>query len=270
MASSNDDLHHSKQEYFTPAIASKYVTSIFSSPMHNAWISSLIHERLELQSGHRLVDMGCGPGVEAMLLLNKMNNAIHVIGVDPSQGMVDEFRKLAGENPNVEAVCIDAVRFSQTNEFSPYDRMLLKSVIHLIAPEQLPIALQGFYRQLAPKHGKLLIVRSSYIGEIAPFDERTKNLFYKDSLLHALHDQLRQAGFTRVEEETVTFEFPPGSVTVDDWLYIAENRLWTPLSKENINDEQMKDLLHHIRQQFESSNGFQTISKQLVMKCSTD
>ena len=80
MSASSDDQHETKTNYFTPEIASKYANTIFSSPLHNEWISSLIYDSLELQPGHILVDMGCGPGLESIIILNKMKNEIHVIG----------------------------------------------------------------------------------------------------------------------------------------------------------------------------------------------
>jgi len=43
-------------------------------------ILSLIYHSLEIQPGHILVDMGCSPGLESKLILNKMNNQIHIIG----------------------------------------------------------------------------------------------------------------------------------------------------------------------------------------------
>jgi cyclopropane fatty-acyl-phospholipid synthase-like methyltransferase len=80
MSASSDDQHETKTVYFTPAIASKYVNTVFSSPLHTEWISSLICDSLELQPGHILVDMGCGPGLESRAILDKMKNEIHVIG----------------------------------------------------------------------------------------------------------------------------------------------------------------------------------------------
>lgn len=77
-----------------------------------------------------------------------------------------------------------------------------------------------------------MITRSVFIGEIASFDERT--------------EELKQAV---------------------DGIYIAENRLWTSLSKENVDDAQMKALIDHIHQQFQRPDGFKTIDKQLIIRC---
>jgi hypothetical protein len=80
MSTSSHDQHETKTVYFTPAIALKYANTIFSSPLHTEWISSLIYDLLQLQPGHKLVDMGCGPGLESRAILDKMKNEIHVIG----------------------------------------------------------------------------------------------------------------------------------------------------------------------------------------------
>jgi len=80
MSASSVDQDETKANYFTPTIASKYVSTAFTSPLFTEWISSLMYDSLELQPGHRLVDIGCGPGLELITLQNKMKNEIHVIG----------------------------------------------------------------------------------------------------------------------------------------------------------------------------------------------
>ena len=80
MTTASDDQNATKTNYFSSEIATKYTHSIFSTPAHNEWILSLILHALELEPGHVLVDMGCGPGLELLTLLNKMQNQIHVVG----------------------------------------------------------------------------------------------------------------------------------------------------------------------------------------------
>lgn len=80
MSASSDNEHDTKTNYFTPTIASKYINTVFNSPLHSERISSLIYDWLELQAGHIVVDMGCGPGLQSIAMLNKMENSIHVIG----------------------------------------------------------------------------------------------------------------------------------------------------------------------------------------------
>lgn len=80
MSASSKDQRQPKKNYFTSAIASKYVNTIFNSPLYTRWISSLIYDLLEIRPGHVVVDMGCGPGLESIELLKKMKNEIHVIG----------------------------------------------------------------------------------------------------------------------------------------------------------------------------------------------
>jgi hypothetical protein len=187
--------------------------------------------------------------------------------VDPSQGMLDIFNKESGSNPNIETVCMDAVTFSQSTHYSPYDRIFLKAMVHLLTEEERLMVLKGFYKQLAPNNGKLLIIRGLYTDEILPFDERTKSFFRKARSLGTLLDDLKHAGFKQIEQETVTFEYPPNSVKAEDWIYILENRLWTLFSKENINEQQMKDLIDHVKRQYESPINFQTTDKQTIIKC---
>jgi hypothetical protein len=184
--------------------------------------------------------------------------------------MLNEFRKQFGSNSNIKTVCMDAVTFSQSTDYSPYDRIFSKNMVHLLTHEERLIAFKGFYKQLTPNNGKLLIIRSPGTGENLPFDERTKSLFGDGKSLETWIDELKHAGFKQVQHETFTFEYPPDSVKAEDWIYLIENRLWTIFSKDNINEGQMKDLIDHIRRQYESPNNFQTIDIQIIIKCTVE
>jgi hypothetical protein len=195
---------------------------------------------------------------------------VFLIGVDPSQAMLDEFRKGSDSNPNIETLCMNAVTFSQSVHYSPYDRIFLKDVIHLLTDKERSIAFEGFYKQLALNNGKLLIIRGSYADDIFPFDERTKSFFRNGTILTTLPDELKHAGFKHIVEETFTYEYPPNSITAEDWINLVENRLWTIFSKENINEQQMADLIDHIRRQYESPNNFQANDRQTIITCCTE
>jgi hypothetical protein len=82
-----------------------------------------------------------------------------------------------------------------------------------------------------------------------------------------LFEELKNAGFKQIQEETFTFEYLQNSVTAEDWIYLIENRVWTQFSEENINEQQMKDSIYHVRKQFESPINFQTVAKQTITKC---
>jgi hypothetical protein len=112
-----------------------------------------------------------------------------------------------------------------------------------------------------------LISQSPYVDEIIPFDERTKSLFRRAKTLDTLFEELKNAGFKQIQEETFTFEYLQNSVTAEDWIYLIENRVWTQFSEENINEQQMKDSIYHVRKQFESPINFQTVAKQTITKC---
>ena len=189
------------------------------------------------------------------------------LGVDTSQGMLDIFREGSELNPNVKTVCMDAVSFSQSREYSSYDRIFLKQVVHLLTHEQRLIAFEGFYKQLALKKGKLSILYGVGVNEVFPFDERTKSLFGETDVFQTLFDELSYAGFKEIQQETFTFNYPPNSIKAEDWIYLVENRLWTMFSKQNMNEQQMNDLINHIKGQYKSPNNFQAIDKETVIKC---
>ena len=174
----------------------------------------------------------------------------------------------SNSNPNIDTVCMDAVEFSQSTKYSPYDRIMLKGMAHLLTHEERLLTMEGFRKHLAPNNGKLLIIFNVRAPELFPFDERTQHLFEKDDLdLELLYAELKHAGFKNIQQQTFTYEFPPNSIKADDWIYILENRLWTQFSEKNINKQQMADLLNHVRKQFENPVNFQTRSRQTIIKC---
>lgn len=189
------------------------------------------------------------------------------LGVDSSQDMLEEFKKKVGENPNVTLVCMDAVEFSKSTEYAPYDRILFKWMIHLLTKEERLEAFKGYYQQLLPKNGQLLIASSASAEQYFPFDERTKELFRDGKSPEIWINELEQAGFKDIEQDLITFEFPPDTVHAEDWIYIVKNRVWTCLSEENVNEEQIVALINHIKRQYERPDGFKTITKQLIIRC---
>ncbi|CAF4769927.1 unnamed protein product, partial [Rotaria sp. Silwood2] len=166
--------------------------------------------------------------------------------------MLDVFRTGSHLNPNIEIICMDAVTFSQSTQHSSYDRIFLKGMVHLLTHEERLIAFEGFYKQIASKNGKLLIISNHHALQFFPFDERTKSLCQKILGVETLLDELKHAGFKQIQEKTFTYEFPQNTVKVEDWIYLIENRLWTLFSEENINQEQMKDLIDHVKKQHAS------------------
>ena len=135
MSASSDNQHETKINYFTPTEVSKYVNTIINSPLYNEWITSLIYSSLELHPVHILVDMSCDPDLQSIIILNRMKNQTRVIdkyrsvperhnskqlidyvGMDTSQSMLDNFRKVSNLNPSIETVCMDAVTFDERTE----------------------------------------------------------------------------------------------------------------------------------------------------------
>ena len=180
--------------------------------------------------------------------------------------MLDIFTNGSDSNPNIQATCMDAVAFSQSAHYSSYDRIFLKGMVHLLTHEERLIAFEGFYKQLAPTNGKLLIICGLHAGQTTPFDERTKALF-ENFQVETLYEELQYAGFKQIQQETFTFEYPPNSVKAEDWIHVIENRLWTMFSEENMNEQQMRNLIDHVRRQYESPINFQTIDKDTIIKC---
>ncbi len=100
-----------------------------------------------------------------------------------------------------------------------------------------------------------LISQSPYVDEIIPFDERTKSLFRRAKTLDTLFEELKNAGFKQIQEETFTFEYLQNSVTAEDWIYLIENRVWTQFSEENT-----------IRESDQFSNGSQANDNKMLRR----
>lgn len=99
-----------------------------------------------------------------------------------------------------------------------------------------------------PNHGQLSIILSASSGDISPFDERTKEFSRNNAVIESILIQLKDADFKNLDQEIITCDFSPGTIKAEDWIYIVENRLWTAFFKENIDDNQMRDLISHIKQ----------------------
>ncbi|MFK7740879.1 MAG: methyltransferase domain-containing protein [Planctomycetota bacterium] len=72
--------------------------------------------RARLQQGHRVLDVGCGPGYASCELGHLVGRAGSVLGVDESQGFVDRANELAAARgmPHVQARAGDVQQLAST------------------------------------------------------------------------------------------------------------------------------------------------------------
>jgi 2-polyprenyl-3-methyl-5-hydroxy-6-metoxy-1,4-benzoquinol methylase len=121
------------QEFFD-ATAHEYMDEEYAEPWKEEVDFYL--ETLNLPSGSRILDLGCGPGRHSIELARR---GYQVTGVDFSSGMLAQARE-AAQNAKVEVewICCDATQFIAAE---PFDACIcaLEAAFGFMTPEQDPI-----------------------------------------------------------------------------------------------------------------------------------
>jgi ubiquinone/menaquinone biosynthesis C-methylase UbiE len=115
------------------------------------WMSGCIFARLRVNSGDRVLDVGCGTGLYARRLAERTGS---VVCVDPSARMLAQLP----DDPRMLAVQASAENLVSGSVLLPVDRfeaILVKEVIHHVTDRGAVIG--GLARLLAPS-GRLLVV----------------------------------------------------------------------------------------------------------------
>jgi SAM-dependent methyltransferase len=68
-------------------------------------------QRLALQKGEKVVDVGCGAGTTVLSLSKGTTDAGEVLGLDASQALMDLAKKRTEHLTNVEMICTDAATY---------------------------------------------------------------------------------------------------------------------------------------------------------------
>ncbi|MPZ21275.1 MAG: methyltransferase domain-containing protein [Luteitalea sp.] len=112
-------------------------------------LTSKMIEKLELEEGDRLVDLGCGTGMYSLDILAQVALTNPVIGVDPFPQML---AKIPEEAP-MTRVALDALVFSARD--GAYDKILMKEAVHHVDDKALLFS--NLFQRLSA-HGRLLLV----------------------------------------------------------------------------------------------------------------
>lgn len=128
-----------------------------------------------IEEGEKVLDFGCGAGVDTIFAAKMTGDTGRVIGIDIVPEMLDKAKK------NRDALGLTNVEFAvskgETLEFSEgyFDTIISNSVINLVPEKE--VILKEFYRCLKPG-GKLLLVDQIFTGEqIKEHAARVKSWF---------------------------------------------------------------------------------------------
>lgn len=147
-------------------------------------------------AGFPLVDIGCGPGRDALLLAQM---GFTVLGTDLSEAMLDEARKRTHEQPGVERITFQRMdmRHLELSDASCAGLWVSASFLHIPKSENLAVLLE--FARVLPSGGPItLLVKERDAGEAERYEKQrqtgTTRFFarYNGAELWML---LEQAGF---------------------------------------------------------------------------
>jgi protein-L-isoaspartate(D-aspartate) O-methyltransferase len=137
-----------EEAYNDQAIATKFYNGTAISSSSQPAVMAIMLEQLQLEPGHRVLEIGAGTGYNAALMAHIVGESGQVITIDIDDDTVAGARAhLASANFNsVQVICSDG-GFGYP-EAAPFDRIILTVGVRDIAP--------AWYEQLAPS-GRLLL-----------------------------------------------------------------------------------------------------------------
>lgn len=206
-----------------------------TSPEYPARVTELIAEALELKQGHRLADVGCGRGTYAVRLRRLVGLQEPVVCVDPHEPDL-----VALPSQGLRALRATAQEFAA--QAHVYDRLLLKEVVHHIAP--LDTFFDGVAVHLAPR-GRFVVVMWPPTLEHYPLFDAARDLFRRKQPHY--EDVARAAvasGFlVEVEQHAVSVSFAR-----ERWLAMVGRRYMSLLA--SFSDEDLAAGIAEIRERY--------------------
>lgn len=143
-------------------------------------------DNLDFKPDDKFVDLGGGTGIFTKSILEHVEFNEPVLLVDPYQEMLE----LAGENPGIKCLQMDAMAFSEQPEC--YDKILIKEAVHHI--EDRAGLFANLYERLN-SGGILLLVHVPPKLDYPLFDAALKRAEERHADPNELFDLLTKAGF---------------------------------------------------------------------------
>ncbi|QLY32096.1 class I SAM-dependent methyltransferase [Nocardia huaxiensis] len=113
------------------------------------------------KAGDHVLDIGCGPGRLARALSRSVGAQGRVVGVDPSEPMIEYSRKHAPANSRFDLGAAQSLSYADAS----FDVVTSTFAMHHIAEADRSTALAGMFRVLRPG-GRLLLVDAHPTGGV--------------------------------------------------------------------------------------------------------
>jgi ubiquinone/menaquinone biosynthesis C-methylase UbiE len=170
---------------------------------------SLARAALRAETGHRVLDIGCGPGYYVTELVSEVGREGSVVGLDSSADMLAIARGRADGMGNAEFVEAPATKLPGDED--EFDRVISVQVLEYV--EDTSAALAEMYRVLKP--GGRVVVWDSDWSSVAWYSRDAERMAavldaWHDHLVHralphTLAPSLRRAGFADVHLDAYAF-----------------------------------------------------------------
>lgn len=178
------------------------VPSIFAP-----WAQKLIERARPIGPADRILDLGCGTGIVARILRDRLGGAARITGLDVNAGMLDKARSLAPDLTWVEGNAaalpfpdrsFEVVLAQQVLQFVPDRAAAAREIHRVLAPGGRLVASTWRPRREQPLYEALGQIAEKHLG---PGNDKRWSL--DGGELRAL---LADAGMVEIRHETVSLE----------------------------------------------------------------
>lgn len=167
-------------------------------------------ERLTLDEGDRLADIGCGTGIYSLDILKQVELEPPILGVDPYPEMLAAIPDMA----NIEPIATTALEFSRQRR--SLDKVLVKEGIHHV--RERPEFFANIHSRLSDE-GRILLVHVPPDVDYPLFDAALDRCLEWHADPDELETELAEAGFN-VARDAVDIEH---EIPTSHYLRMVEN-----------------------------------------------